>query len=57
MPGAMDFFFYIGSTYSYLSIMRVDEIAAREGVALRWRPFSVRSIMLEQNNRSSWASR
>jgi 2-hydroxychromene-2-carboxylate isomerase len=51
MPREMDFFFYIGSTYSYLSIMRVDEIAAREGVALRWRPFSVRSIMLEQNNR------
>lgn len=51
MPREMDFFFYIGSTYSYLSIMRVDEVAAREGLALRWRPFSVRSIMLEQNNR------
>ena len=51
MPREIDFFFYIGSTYSYLSIMRVDEIAAREGVTLRWRPFSVRSIMLEQNNR------
>ena len=51
MARQLDFWFYIGSTYSYLSVERVDAIAAREGVALRWRPFSVRAIMLEQNNR------
>ncbi|MDH4323582.1 MAG: 2-hydroxychromene-2-carboxylate isomerase [Betaproteobacteria bacterium] len=47
----IDFFYYIGSTYTYLSVNRVDEIAAREGVSLRWRPFNVRAIMMEQNNR------
>lgn len=51
MTGALDFFFYIGSTYSYLSVERVDEAAARAGVPVRWRPFNVRAIMLEQNNR------
>ena len=44
-------FFYIGSTYTYLAVNRVEEIAAREGVSLRWRPFHVRAIMIEQNNR------
>lgn len=47
----LDFFFYIGSTYTYLSVNRVEEIAARAGVSLRWRPFHVRAIMIEQNNR------
>lgn len=51
MPRELDFFFYIGSTYTYLSVSRVADIAAREGVPLRWRPFDVRAIMFEQNNR------
>jgi 2-hydroxychromene-2-carboxylate isomerase len=51
MSRELDFFFYIGSTYTYLAVNRVEEIAAREGVSLRWRPFHVRAIMIEQNNR------
>jgi 2-hydroxychromene-2-carboxylate isomerase len=51
MSSELDFFFYIGSTYTYLSVSRVEAIAAREGVALRWRPFHVHAIMVEQNNR------
>ena len=51
MPPQIDFFFYIGSTYTYLSVSRVEMIAAREGVSIRWRPFHVRGIMIEQNNR------
>ncbi len=51
MPRELDFFFYIGSTYTYLSVNRVEEIAARAGLSLRWRPFNVRAIMIEQNNR------
>lgn len=47
----LDFFFYIGSTYTYLAVNRVEQVAAREGVSLRWRPFNVRAIMIEQNNR------
>lgn len=51
MTRGLDFFFYIGSTYTYLAVNRVEEIAARESVSLRWRPFHVRAIMIEQNNR------
>jgi len=46
----MDFFFYVGSLYSYLSVMRIDDAAAEAGVEVRWRPFSVRNIMIEQEN-------
>lgn len=49
MPGPIDFFFSYGSTYSYLSIMRIEQLAA--GVDVRWRPFLARAIMTEQNNR------
>lgn len=47
----LDMFFYIGSTYTYLAVSRVEEVAAWEGVSLRWRPFNARAIMIEQNNR------
>ena len=47
----MDFFFSYSSTYSYLSVMRADGLAAEAGVALRWRPFRLRTITQEQNNR------
>src|SRR4029453_11269367 len=51
MGKQLDFFYFLGSTYTYLAVNRAEELAARENVVLRWRPFSVRSIMLEQNNR------
>jgi 2-hydroxychromene-2-carboxylate isomerase len=47
----IDFWFSIGSTYTYLSVMRLAEVELASGVAFRWRPFSVRQIMDEQNNR------
>ncbi|MDQ2091206.1 2-hydroxychromene-2-carboxylate isomerase [Marimonas arenosa] len=47
---AIDFWFSIGSTYTYLTVRRLPELAAREGVDVTWRPFDVRAIMLEQNN-------
>jgi 2-hydroxychromene-2-carboxylate isomerase len=46
----IDFWVSIGSTYSYLSVMRIDDVAKANGIKFRWRPFSVRSIMVEQNN-------
>ena len=46
----MDVFFFIGSTYSYLSVMRIGRLAREAGVPLAWRPFNVRAIMVEQNN-------
>jgi 2-hydroxychromene-2-carboxylate isomerase len=47
----MDFFFSYSSTYSYLSVMRADSLAAKAGVTLRWRPFRLRTLTQEQNNR------
>ena len=46
----MDFFFFIGSLYSYLSVMRLGPLARQAGVPVRWRPFNLRAIMVEQNN-------
>lgn len=46
----IDFWYSIGSTYSYLTVMRLPEVAKAAGVGLRWRPFNVRQIMIEQNN-------
>ncbi|MCA0008781.1 MULTISPECIES: 2-hydroxychromene-2-carboxylate isomerase [unclassified Mesorhizobium] len=45
----LDFFYFFGSGYSYLSVMRVDAVSKRSGVAVRWRPFNVRTVMAENN--------
>lgn len=47
---AIGFWFSIGSTYTYLSVMRLADIERREGVTFDWRPFSVRAIMIEMDN-------
>ncbi len=47
----IDFWFSIGSTYTYLSVARIARVEAAEGVAFRWRPFNVRRIMKEMDNR------
>lgn len=49
MP-SVDFWFSIGSTYSYLSVMRLPEAAMRAGVDVRWRPFNVRHVLMAHNN-------
>lgn len=51
MQNTIDFWFYIGSTYTYLSVMRLREVERTQGVVFNWRPFNVREIMVEQNNR------
>ncbi len=51
MQNTIDFWFSIGSTYSYLSIMRLRDIERTRGVRFNWRPFNVQEIMVEQNNR------
>jgi len=50
MPKQLDFYFFYGSTYTYLTVMRIEEAAQRAGIEVRWRPFNVREIMIEQNN-------
>ncbi|MFO1160877.1 MAG: DsbA family protein [Reyranellaceae bacterium] len=47
---AIDFWFSTGSTYTYLTVSRLEQVAAAQGVRFNWRPFSVRQIMREQNN-------
>lgn len=46
----IDFWYSIGSTYSYLTVSRISTLAQKQGVTIRWRPFNVRDIMVEQNN-------
>jgi 2-hydroxychromene-2-carboxylate isomerase len=46
----IDFWFSIGSTYSYLSVMRLGRVAIESGIEFAWRPFNVRTIMVAQNN-------
>ena len=46
----IDFFFFYGSTYTYLTVSRIEQAARNAGVDLRWRPFDVRAIMVEQDN-------
>jgi 2-hydroxychromene-2-carboxylate isomerase len=48
--GDIEFWFSIGSTYTYLTVARLHQVEAARGVRFRWRPFSVRSIMQEMNN-------
>jgi 2-hydroxychromene-2-carboxylate isomerase len=51
MQNSIDFWFSIGSTYSYLSVMRLRSIEVAHNIRFNWRPFNVREIMVEQNNR------
>lgn len=46
----IDFWYSIGSTYTYLSVMRLADVARLSGASFRWRPFNVRHIMIQQNN-------
>jgi 2-hydroxychromene-2-carboxylate isomerase len=50
MKPSIDFWFSIGSTYTYLSVMRLPEIARASGIRFMPRPFSVRAIMREMDN-------
>ncbi len=50
MSAPIDFWFSIGSTYTYLTVMRLDDVARREGIAFRWRPFDVRAVMVAMDN-------
>jgi 2-hydroxychromene-2-carboxylate isomerase len=45
----IDFFYFFGSCYAYLSVMRIERLAEAAGVAVRWRPFNVRTVMAENN--------
>ena len=46
----IDFYFSIGSTYTYLTVTRILNVEKKHGVKFNWKPFSVRAIMKEMNN-------
>ncbi|MAM63030.1 2-hydroxychromene-2-carboxylate isomerase [Maritimibacter sp. UBA3975] len=46
----IDFWYSIGSTYSYMTIMRLPDVARTTGASFTWRPFNVRHVMVQQNN-------
>ena len=46
----INFYFSIGSTYTYLSVTRILDVEKKHQVKFNWIPFSVRSIMKEMNN-------
>ena len=47
---SIEFYFSIGSTYTYLSVTRILDVEKKHGVKFNWKPFSVRAIMKEMNN-------
>jgi len=46
----INFWFSIGSTYTYLSVNRISEVAKKENLSINWKPFSVRKIMMDMDN-------
>jgi 2-hydroxychromene-2-carboxylate isomerase len=47
--GRLDFFYFFGSGYAYLSVLRIADLAEKAGVRVHWRPFNVRPLMRENN--------
>jgi 2-hydroxychromene-2-carboxylate isomerase len=47
----IDFWFSIGSMYTFLTVMRIDRVEDTTDVRFVYRPFSVRAIMIEMDNR------
>jgi 2-hydroxychromene-2-carboxylate isomerase len=46
----IEFWFSIGSTYTYLTVTRLAEVSQKTGACFAWKPFSVRKIMKEMDN-------
>jgi len=46
----IEFWYSIGSTYTYLSTQRLGQIESQNEVKFEWIPFSVRSRMIEMEN-------
>jgi 2-hydroxychromene-2-carboxylate isomerase len=46
----IDFWFLVGSTYTYLSVSRMAAVEKAAEVRFRWRPFNARAIMREMDN-------
>ncbi|OOY02804.1 2-hydroxychromene-2-carboxylate isomerase [Thioclava sp. F28-4] len=47
---AIDFWFAIGSTYTYFPVMRLDAVEAQTGIRFNWRPFNLRRVLVSMNS-------
>lgn len=52
-PGRLEFWFEFASNYSYLSIMRIEAMAARHRVRIVWKPFLLGPIFQAFGMRTS----
>src|SRR5579864_52101 len=50
MAAQIDFWFTMGSTYSYLTVMRLAESQRSTGISFRWRPFHLLLILQDMNH-------
>ncbi|HXV29246.1 MAG TPA: DsbA family protein [Sinorhizobium sp.] len=50
MTAPLDFWFSIGSPYTFLAVMRLQLAAERADVEVRWRPFDVRALQAEEHD-------
>ncbi|WP_170762324.1 2-hydroxychromene-2-carboxylate isomerase [Ruegeria lacuscaerulensis] len=48
MQRSLQFWFEFASTYSYLSAMRIEGLAAQNGITIEWHPFLLGPIFAEQ---------
>lgn len=48
--GKIDFWFTMGSTYSFLSAMRIQQLQQSTGISFRWRPFHLLVILQEMKH-------
>lgn len=46
----IDFWFTMGSTYSFLSVMRLPDVERSSGLSFRWRPFHLLVILQEMKH-------
>jgi 2-hydroxychromene-2-carboxylate isomerase len=47
---AIDFWFTMGSTYTYLTVMRLVEVEEETGISFQWRPFHLLTILQEMKH-------
>jgi 2-hydroxychromene-2-carboxylate isomerase len=46
----IDFWFTMGSTYTYLSVMRLGDVQRSSGIRFRWRPFHLLVILQDMKH-------
>ncbi len=47
---SIDFWFTMGSTYTYLTVMRLEAVEREAGITFNWRPFHLLTILTEMKH-------